>query len=63
MHHRLGRLLAACCSAASAELSGVTQPVARWVLISREMSASGQVPAKLHHVIDKFCESFWKVRT
>ena len=37
------------------------QPVARLVLLTAGQRRSGQVPAKTQHVVDKFCESFWKL--
>ena len=37
------------------------QPVARLVLVTKAQRQSGQVPAKVQHVVEKFCESFWKV--
>ena len=37
------------------------QPVARLVLLTSAQRRSGQVPVKTQHVVDKFCESFWKL--
>ncbi|KAK9834823.1 hypothetical protein WJX81_001328 [Elliptochloris bilobata] len=36
-------------------------PIARLVLVSAAQRRSGHVPAKVQRVVDKFCESFWKL--